>query len=153
VWLYLKQEMILSCVLMCTERVWIGEEIHLHHPPTHPSIYGSTALVGLAHFFSFLIYAQSVGLLGRGDQPVARPLPTHRTAETQNKWTDIHASSGIWIYDPSVRVGEDESCLILHGHCDWLTTNNSTLSLLNLFSLIFTWQHLSTTAIALPCLH
>jgi hypothetical protein len=30
------------------------------------SIYGSTALMELDSFFSFLIYTQSVGLLGRG---------------------------------------------------------------------------------------
>jgi hypothetical protein len=30
------------------------------------SIYGSTALVDLGRFFSFLIYTQSTGLLGRG---------------------------------------------------------------------------------------
>jgi hypothetical protein len=30
------------------------------------SIYGSRALVDLRRFFSFLIYTQSVGLLGRG---------------------------------------------------------------------------------------
>jgi hypothetical protein len=31
--------------------------------------YGSTALVGLGLFFSFLIYTQSVGLLGWGISP------------------------------------------------------------------------------------
>jgi hypothetical protein len=33
------------------------------------SIYGSTALVDLGRFFSFLIYTQSAGLLGRGISP------------------------------------------------------------------------------------
>jgi hypothetical protein len=52
------------------------------------SIYGATALLlGLGRFFSFLISY----ILGRfpwtGDQPVARPLPVHRTAQTQNKRT------------------------------------------------------------------
>jgi hypothetical protein len=42
-----------------------------------------------------------------GDQPVAKPLPTHK----QNKRTDMHASSGIRTHDPSVRAGEDGSCL------------------------------------------
>jgi hypothetical protein len=51
------------------------------------SIYGSTVLCWtLAAFFSFLIYT-----VGRtqwtGDQPVARPLPAYRTAQTQNKRT------------------------------------------------------------------
>jgi hypothetical protein len=35
-------------------------------PCHHQSIYGSTALVDLGRFFSFLIYTQSVGLLRRG---------------------------------------------------------------------------------------
>jgi hypothetical protein len=33
------------------------------------SIYGSTALVELGRFFGFLIYTESVGLLGRGISP------------------------------------------------------------------------------------
>jgi hypothetical protein len=47
------------------------------------SIYRSTTLVDLDLFLSFLIYTQSVGFLGLGDQPFARPLPTHRTTQTQ----------------------------------------------------------------------
>jgi hypothetical protein len=35
-------------------------------PSIHLSNYSSTALVGLGPFFSFLIYTQSVGLLGQG---------------------------------------------------------------------------------------
>jgi hypothetical protein len=50
----------------------------------HVSMYGSTALVELGHFLVFNLYT-----VGRtpwtGDQPVARPLPTHRTTQTQNK--------------------------------------------------------------------
>jgi hypothetical protein len=40
------------------------------------------------------------------DQPVARPLPTHRI----NAHTDIHALSGIRTHDPSVWATEDSSC-------------------------------------------
>jgi hypothetical protein len=47
------------------------------------SIYGSTALVDLNRFLSFLTPWE-------GDQPVARPLPTHRTTRTQNKRTHRH---------------------------------------------------------------
>jgi hypothetical protein len=50
------------------------------------------------------------------DQPVARPLPTHRTTQTQNKRTDIHALSGIRTHDPSVPASEDSSCLRPRGH-------------------------------------
>jgi hypothetical protein len=59
------------------------------------SIYGSTVLLlNLGRFFSFLI-PYTVGRTSwTGDQPVERPLPTHRTTQTQNKRTDIHALSG-----------------------------------------------------------
>jgi hypothetical protein len=51
------------------------------------SIYGSISLVDLGSFFQFL-NLHTVGRTPRtGDQPVARPLPTHRTAETQNERT------------------------------------------------------------------
>jgi hypothetical protein len=51
--------------------------VYLSIPPTHLSvclsvclpIYGSTALVDLGRFFSFLLSTQSVGLLGRGSAP------------------------------------------------------------------------------------
>jgi hypothetical protein len=55
------------------------------------------------------------------DQPVARPLPTHRTTQIQNKrtHTDIHPLSGIRTHNPSVRASEDSSCLRPYGHRDW----------------------------------
>jgi hypothetical protein len=40
------------------------------------------------------------------DQPVAKPLPTHKTTHI-----DIHALSRIQTHDPSVRASEDSSCL------------------------------------------
>jgi hypothetical protein len=54
------------------------------------------------------------------DQPVARPLPTHRTIQTQNKrihTPNIYALSGIRTHDPSVRASEDSSCLRTRGYC------------------------------------
>jgi hypothetical protein len=47
------------------------------------------------------------------DQPVARPLPKHRT-QTQNKrihTPNIHVLSGIRTHDPSVQSSEESSCL------------------------------------------
>jgi hypothetical protein len=35
-----------------------------------------------------------------------------------NTYTNIHALSGIRIHDPSVRAGEDGSCLTPRSHCD-----------------------------------
>jgi hypothetical protein len=59
------------------------------------------------------------------DQPVARPLPKHRTTQTQNKrinTPNIHALSGMRTHDPSVRASEDSLCLRPRGHCDRLAS-------------------------------
>jgi hypothetical protein len=50
--------------------------------------------LGLGRFFSILILYTVGRTPWTGDQPVARPLPTYRTTQTQNKRTDIHAFSG-----------------------------------------------------------
>jgi hypothetical protein len=52
------------------------------------------------------------------DQPVAMPLPAHRTTETQNKHTDIHVLSGIRTHDPTVLAGEECSRFRRRGHRD-----------------------------------
>jgi hypothetical protein len=52
------------------------------------SIYDSTVfLLELGRFLSFLILYTVGKTFWTGDQPVARPLPIHRTAQTQNKRT------------------------------------------------------------------
>jgi hypothetical protein len=58
--------------------------------------YGSTALVGLGRFSSSLIYTQSVGLIGRGNQPFARPLPIHIGQQTLEG--EISPSQGRYLY-------------------------------------------------------
>jgi hypothetical protein len=70
--------------------------------------------VGLGCFLSFLIYTQSVGLLGLGISP-SQVRYLHRATETQNKRRQI---SRIRTHDLSVRADEDGSCLRSHGHCD-----------------------------------
>jgi hypothetical protein len=55
---------------------------------TSLSVCGSTALVDLGRFFSFLILYTVGRTSWMGDQPVARPLLTHRTTQTQNKRTE-----------------------------------------------------------------
>jgi hypothetical protein len=55
------------------------------------------------------------------DQLVARPLPNHRTTQTQNKHIhilNIHALCGIQTHDPGFRVSEDSSCLRPVGYRD-----------------------------------
>jgi hypothetical protein len=48
------------------------------------------------------------------DQLVARPVPKHRTTETQNKHIyipNIHVVCGIRAHDPGFRASEDSTCL------------------------------------------
>jgi hypothetical protein len=70
-------------------------------------LYGSTALLGLGCFFSFLIYTQSVGLLGRRISPSQGAAYTQNDTNTEETNTDIHALSEIVTNDPSVRADED----------------------------------------------
>jgi hypothetical protein len=113
---------ILKCNLNC---------IFLHHIDyiklkavkfIHSFINGSTALCWAlaSSSVSYFFYID-----GRtpwtSDQPVARPQPTHRTTQTQNKrihTPNIHALSGIRTHDPNVRASEDGSYLSLRGHRD-----------------------------------
>jgi hypothetical protein len=64
------------------------------------SIYGSTAFVDLVRFFSFLIYTQSIGLLGRG----SAYRTTHRTTQTQNKRTQTTMLRVV--FEPTIAVFE-----------------------------------------------
>jgi hypothetical protein len=60
-------------------------------------------------------------ILWTSDQLVARPLPKHRTTQTQNKHIhtpNIHALCGIRTHDSSFRASEDSSCLRPFGYCD-----------------------------------
>jgi hypothetical protein len=75
------------------------------HPSIHPSIHGSTVLLlDLGRFISFLI----LHIVGRtpwpSDQPVARPLPTHRTTQTRNKRTQT--SMPLVGFEPTIPVFE-----------------------------------------------
>jgi hypothetical protein len=87
------------------------EFIHsfIHSSMTRQPVIGPWPLLQFRNFF------YTVGRTPlTGDQPVARPLPTHRI----NAYTDIHALSGIRIHDPTVRASEDSSCLRPRGHRD-----------------------------------
>jgi hypothetical protein len=118
-----------SYVIRTTTLMWtclMYTCIHVYIRSTHDvldamkcnlSIYGCTARVDLGCFFSFLMYTQSVGLIGRGiSPPQGRYL--HSQQHKQNKRTDIHTSSTIRTQDPSGRTGEDCSCLRPRSHCD-----------------------------------
>jgi hypothetical protein len=55
-----------------------------------------------------------------GDEPIARPLPTHHITNIEETQTDILASNGIRIHDQSIRAGEDISYFRPRSHCDRL---------------------------------
>jgi hypothetical protein len=62
--------------------------------------------------------------LWTSDQLVARPLPKHRTTQTQNKHIhipNIHALFGVRTHDPGFRACEDRTCLRPLGYRDRLT--------------------------------
>jgi hypothetical protein len=87
------------------------------HSFIHQWLY--SPLLGPGLFFSFMIFFYTDGTTPwRSDQLVARPLPTYRTTQTQDKRT--HALIGIRTHDPSVRASEDSSCLRPRGRCDRL---------------------------------
>jgi hypothetical protein len=88
----------------------------------HSFIHSSMALQPFVTPWRLLQFRNQYYTGGRtpwtSDQPVAMPLSTHRTTQTHNAHTHIHALSGIRTHDPSVLASEDCSCLRLHGHCD-----------------------------------
>jgi hypothetical protein len=57
----------------------------VEHLSIYLSIYGTTAPVGPLPLFQFLNLYTFHRTPWTGEQPVARPLPTHRTTQTQNK--------------------------------------------------------------------
>jgi hypothetical protein len=59
-------------------------------------------LLGLGRFFSFFIFYTVGKSPWTGDQPVAKPLATQDSTNTEKTHTDIHALSGIRTNDPSV---------------------------------------------------
>jgi hypothetical protein len=70
------------------------------YPSIHLWLY--SPLLGLARFFSFLIPYTVDRTPWMGDQLVARPLPKHRTAKTQNKRKQI---SMPWVgFEPTIPV-------------------------------------------------
>jgi hypothetical protein len=86
------------------------------HSFIHQWLYGP--LLGPGLFFTF-VKTQTVGLLGRViSLSQGRYLHIEHNEHRIIAHTDIHALNGIRIHDPSVRAGEDSSCLRPRDHCD-----------------------------------
>jgi hypothetical protein len=68
--------------------VWGEEAMYLIHSFIHQWLY--ILFWTLAAFFAFIIRHTVGKTPWTGDQPVTRPLPTHRTTQTQNRCTQTH---------------------------------------------------------------
>jgi hypothetical protein len=73
--------------------------------PTYLPVYGSTVLLlHVGRFFSLLTLYTVDRIALMGDQPVARPLPIHRTTQAQNKHTQ---TSMPWVgFEPTISTFE-----------------------------------------------
>jgi hypothetical protein len=97
------------------------------------------SIVFLLHpgrFFSFLILYTGGRISCTRDQPIPRPLPTHKATQTQNKRIQIHALSGIRTHGSSVRASEDISCLRLRGRFGLLRVAYATVKQNECYGLI-----------------
>jgi hypothetical protein len=77
--------------------------------PVHPNLemfYDLKSPCGPWPLFVFLNLYTFGGTLWKGDQPIARPLPTHRTTQTQNKRRQTTALSGIRTHNPAFQHAE-----------------------------------------------
>jgi hypothetical protein len=81
----------------------------------------------VSRLFSFiLIIFTDDRIPWTSDQLVARPLPKHRTTQTQNKHIhipNIHALFGIRTHAPGFRESEGSTCLRQLGYRDRLNFN------------------------------
>jgi hypothetical protein len=84
---------IVNCECQCYEMSESDSYLWLYSP-----------FSGLGSFFNFLIFYTVNRTSWTGDQSVARPLPAHRTAQTQNKGTQ--ASVAQVGFEPTIPVFE-----------------------------------------------
>jgi hypothetical protein len=90
------------------------------------------SFVGLWPLFSFLIFYTVVWTPWTGDQPVVRPLPTHRQAQTQNKCTQT--SMPQVEFEPTIPGIErvktihalDRAATVIGDHYIWCRRNSRT---------------------------
>jgi hypothetical protein len=83
----------------------------------------------LAVFFSFSIFYTAGRTPGKGDQPVARPLPAHRTAQTQNKciqtsmpWVGFEPTTPLFERSKTVHALDSATAVI----GSWIYTEQNT---------------------------
>jgi hypothetical protein len=123
-----KQENLRMCALLfqCTfPAIYIHTYIHTHQWLYSPFV-GPWPLLQFRNLFT-----QTVGLFGRVISPSqGLCLYTGQHKHRINALTNIHASSRIRIYDPSVRTSEDSSCLRPPGYPDRLLLTYTAIIML-----------------------
>jgi hypothetical protein len=81
------------------------------------SIYGSTALVDLGRFFSFLIRTQLEGLLGRGISPSqGRYLHTEQHKQNKSTETSMGLEPTIPVFERAKTVYASDRAATVIGH-------------------------------------
>jgi hypothetical protein len=82
----------------------IPARVALNNRLVQPSTSHNISSFGLGRFFSFLMFYRVGRTPWTGDQPVARPLPAHRTVQIQNKrtQTSMHQIG----FEPAIPVFE-----------------------------------------------
>jgi hypothetical protein len=124
--------------------------------PLHSFIHSSVSLQPFVGPWRLLQFRNLFYTDGRtpwtGDQPVARPLPTHKTTQTQSSMP----LNGIRTHDLSIRASEDSSCLGPRGqrnrHCPTLVEIfSNTLSLCSSLNVRDQVSHPHKTAGEINC--
>jgi hypothetical protein len=101
-----------------SEKALDGNSVHILHCFCYNGFSSPFRVPGL--LFNSVLFFTGGRTPWTSDHPVARPLPTHRTTQAQNKrihTPNIHALIGIRTHDPSDRASEDSLCLRLSGYC------------------------------------
>jgi hypothetical protein len=117
-----RQSVSYSPILVITLLLSLQATGMLEHTAMYFSLFtGSTAPLGPGLCFQFHDHFTDGRTPWTSDHLVARPLPKHRTTQTQNKHIhipNIHALCGIRTHDPGFRASEDSTCLRLFGYSD-----------------------------------
>jgi hypothetical protein len=101
-------------------------------------------LLSLGRYFSSLIFYRVSSTPRAGDQPVAMPLPTHRTTQTQNKHTETYVSEVgfelmIPVFERAKRVHAlDRAVTVISSHGNFrVDCQNYQPELLYVFLIVF----------------
>jgi hypothetical protein len=110
-----------------TDRTLIFPSINFIHSFIHQWLYSPLLGPGLSFSFVIFFYTDG-GTPWTSDQPVARPLPTHRATQTQNKRTHKHPCL-MWDSNPwSQRSSGRRQLMPQTTRPPWSASINFTLS-------------------------